>query len=212
MADSKARWIHKLLGELHAAHGAFSLEYLRLAGSEEIIAMLTTYDGVGYKTAACVCLFGLGRDVFPVDTHVHRLCNRLGLVRTHTPDKTFAAMQPLVPKGRAYQLHTNLIRLEDAYAVHNTPDAASARSLTNVRGERKIILPPIPSSEARKWILCCWIISEQRISKTFHLHSHCMLRNVLHPASKMFQFFHAARPTSSPLYTVMSGHPSHMFC
>lgn len=47
MADSKARWIHKLLGELHAAHGAFSLEYLRLAGSEEIIAMLTTYDGVG---------------------------------------------------------------------------------------------------------------------------------------------------------------------
>jgi len=110
MAESKARWIQKLLGELKAARKTLSMEYLRTTPTEEIFAELTRYDGVGMKTTSCVCLFALGRDVFPVDTHVHRVCNRLGLVKTKTPDKTFEAMKPLVPKGKAYSLHTNLIR------------------------------------------------------------------------------------------------------
>ncbi len=41
---------------------------------------LVGFDGVGPKTAACVLLFGLGRDVMPVDTHVHRVVGRLGIV------------------------------------------------------------------------------------------------------------------------------------
>lgn len=110
MADSKARWIQKLLRELRAKRKKLSMGYLRTTPTDEIFAELTAYDGVGMKTTSCVCLFALGRDVFPVDTHVHRLCNRLGLVKTNTPDKTFEAMRPLVPKGKAYSLHTNLIR------------------------------------------------------------------------------------------------------
>jgi len=110
MADSKARWIQKLLRELKAKRKKLSMEYLHATPTEDIFAELTAYDGVGMKTTSCVCLFALGRDVFPVDTHVHRVCNRLGLVRTNTPDKTFEAMRPLVPKGKAYSLHTNLIR------------------------------------------------------------------------------------------------------
>ncbi len=86
------------------------MAHLRRRDTDNVFEELTGYDGVGLKTAACVCLFALGRDVFPVDTHVHRVCNRLGLVRTATPDKTFLSMRPLVPAGRAYELHTNMIR------------------------------------------------------------------------------------------------------
>jgi endonuclease-3 len=110
MAPSKSKRLHALLAELKRTQGTLSMKHLKRMDDDAILTELTAYDGVGLKTAACVCLFALGRDMFPVDTHVHRLCNRLALVRTPTPDKTFAAMRALVPAGRAYELHTNLIR------------------------------------------------------------------------------------------------------
>ncbi|MDE3058565.1 MAG: endonuclease III, partial [Bacteroidota bacterium] len=48
--------------------------------------------------------------VFPVDTHIHRILNRLAVVRTKTPDKTFEAMKGNIPEGKSYSFHTNLIR------------------------------------------------------------------------------------------------------
>jgi len=81
-------------------------------GSEEVLTALVELNGVGVKTAACVLLFSLGRDIFPVDVHVHRLCKRLGMVPgTASAEKTFETMSRLVPRGKAYSLHTNLIRL-----------------------------------------------------------------------------------------------------
>jgi endonuclease-3 len=108
MADQKSKHIRAVL----AAHEPDGYSLRRLDGrtDEEIILELTAHDGVGVKTAACVCLFALGRDVFPVDTHVHRILNRLGVVKASTPHKTFEAMRSLVPRGRAYSFHTNLIR------------------------------------------------------------------------------------------------------
>ena len=50
------------------------------------------------------------RDVFAVDTHVHRLCNRLGLATTKTPDKTFEKVKDIIPNGKKFLLHTLLIR------------------------------------------------------------------------------------------------------
>ena len=54
--------------------------------------------GVGRKTANCVLLFGFGKNVIPVDTHVHRISNRLGLVKTKTPEKTEEALNRTVPR------------------------------------------------------------------------------------------------------------------
>jgi endonuclease-3 len=62
------------------------------------------------KTISCVLAFGLGRDVFPVDTHVHRVTNRLGLTNSKTPDKTFRDLRDKIPQGRKFLLHTLLIR------------------------------------------------------------------------------------------------------
>jgi endonuclease III len=49
---------------------------------------LTTLPSVGPKTANCVLVFGYGVPAVPVDTHVHRIANRLGIVRTRTPEET----------------------------------------------------------------------------------------------------------------------------
>jgi endonuclease-3 len=111
MANQKAARIKEALESIHQEYGRYDLGGVRRKPDQEIIESLTSMNGVGVKTAACVLLFSLGRDVFPVDTHVHRICNRLGLVRNcPTPEKTFWAMRSLIPEGRGYSFHTNLIR------------------------------------------------------------------------------------------------------
>ena len=59
---------------------------------------LTSLPGVGPKTANCVLVFGYGIPAIPVDTHVHRIANRLGVVRTRTPEQTEAALRERVPE------------------------------------------------------------------------------------------------------------------
>lgn len=123
MANQKAPRIRAVVRSLHHRHGGYTLGTLRSMSDQEAIDYLTALHGVGIKTAACVLLFSLGRDVFPVDTHVHRVCNRLGLVRDcPTPVKTFEAMRPLLPPGKGYSLHTNMIRFGRRVCRPATPD------------------------------------------------------------------------------------------
>ena len=111
MAQQKSARIKETLAEIRTRYGRYSLSALRRLPDSDVIDELTQFNGVGVKTAACVLLFSLGKDVFPVDTHVHRICNRLGLANgSKLPEHTFEMMKRLVPKGRAYTLHTNLIR------------------------------------------------------------------------------------------------------
>lgn len=109
LKNQKAKRIKMILKSVKNDTGTYSLGNLRKKSDDEIIDYLTSFEGIGKKTAACVLVFSLGRDVFPVDTHVHRLCNRMGLVKTKLPDHTFLDMRDLVPRGRAYSFHTNLI-------------------------------------------------------------------------------------------------------
>jgi endonuclease-3 len=79
--------------------------------SPKLWELLVGLKGVGPKTAACVLLFSLGRPYFPVDTHVHRVARRLGLV----PDEADAVeaqelLQAAVPAADVYDLHMLLIR------------------------------------------------------------------------------------------------------
>jgi len=53
---------------------------------------------VGPKTANCVLVYGFGEPRIPTDTHVHRVSNRLGLVRTKTPEATEQRLMRTVPK------------------------------------------------------------------------------------------------------------------
>lgn len=111
IANQKSRRIKRVLREITRRYGRMSLAPLHRQADEAMLNELVSLDGVGLKTAACVMLFSFGRDVFPVDTHVHRVCGRLGLAPgCRTPEETFRAMAPRVPAGAAHALHTNMIR------------------------------------------------------------------------------------------------------
>lgn len=62
------------------------------------IERLTKLPGVGRKVANCVLVYAFKKDAIPVDTHVHRLANRLGWVRTSDPEKTESRLEELVPR------------------------------------------------------------------------------------------------------------------
>lgn len=66
---------------------------------------LMTLPGVGPKTAACVLVYGFRKPAVPVDVHVHRISNRLGMVSTRKPEETQRALEDLVPPQ--WMLHVN---------------------------------------------------------------------------------------------------------
>ncbi len=72
-------------------------------------AALLSLPGVGLKTANLVLSLGLGQDYICVDTHVHRISNRLGLVQTKTADETEAALQTVVPRRWWQQLNRMMV-------------------------------------------------------------------------------------------------------
>lgn len=59
---------------------------------------LMRLPGVGPKTANCVRVFAYGDDAIPVDTHVHRIANRLGWVHTTSPEATESALEAVLPR------------------------------------------------------------------------------------------------------------------
>ncbi len=79
--------------------------------TEEAGHYLRQLPGVGPKTAACVLMFHLDRPAFPIDTHVHRVSKRLGLIGANvSADKAHELFTKVVPAEWVYALHVNLIR------------------------------------------------------------------------------------------------------
>ena len=88
-----------------------SLDHLRELPDDRALDYLTSIKGVGTKTAACVLCFSLGRPVMPVDTHVHRLAKRLGLVPPNaSPEKAHEILNEIVAPDLRFSLHVQLIR------------------------------------------------------------------------------------------------------
>lgn len=71
---------------------------------------LLSFPGVGRKTANLVLNLGFGIDAVCVDTHVHRISNRLGWVETKTPDETETALMEVLPKRYWIEINELLIR------------------------------------------------------------------------------------------------------
>lgn len=121
LSNQKSKSIKELLKKIDGKYGKLSLEHIRKMTNDEIYDELLQYKGVGVKTISCVLAFSLGRDVFPVDTHVHRLANRLGLVNTKTPVKTFSQLESRIPEGKKLLLHSLLIRFGRKVCRSNNP-------------------------------------------------------------------------------------------
>ncbi|MDP3103776.1 MAG: endonuclease III [Candidatus Methanoperedens sp.] len=74
------------------------------------IESLLLLPGVGRKTANCVLVYGFGMDAVAVDTHVHRISNRLGIVRTKTPEETETELRRVLPKRHWKHINELLVR------------------------------------------------------------------------------------------------------
>lgn len=122
LADLKARRIQAVLRQL----GDDDLEDLAEQPPDDALARLTALPGVGPKTAACVLLFACGRPVLPVDTHVHRVALRLGLIPQGT--RTAAAQARLeaqLAPDDVYSFHVNMIRHGRAVCRARNPRCAA---------------------------------------------------------------------------------------
>ena len=112
LANKKAATIQKLLNSIHAKHGSYSLQHLvgKEYSDEDVMEELTSYEGVGPKTASCVILFCLERDSFPVDTHVFRLSKLLGWVPAKSNRISAQAHLDIrIPGEFKYGLHVLMI-------------------------------------------------------------------------------------------------------
>lgn len=111
LANIKAPVIQEVLRTINDRTGAYSLDFLDDMTDREGLDWLTALHGVGPKTAACVLMFSLGRPVMPVDTHVHRVATRLGILASRTrAEKAHGQLEQLIPKESMYDAHMLLIQ------------------------------------------------------------------------------------------------------
>jgi endonuclease-3 len=111
LAPTKAPRIRAVLRALRDRGIALDDRALRRIRHDRLFDLLVALPGVGPKTAACVLLFSLDRPYFPVDTHVHRVAIRLGLVAPRsTAVQTQAQLQAALAPAEMYEVHMNLIR------------------------------------------------------------------------------------------------------
>jgi endonuclease III len=111
MYNQKAPRIVATLERLKELEGDYTLDHLATMELDEALAYLTAFPGVGHKTASIVLLFCFNRGAFPVDTHIQRISQRLGISgRRESPEKIKGIWERLLPPATFYPLHINLIR------------------------------------------------------------------------------------------------------
>jgi len=141
LAKQKAKSIKIILNKLLKEQGKITLDYLKELSNDEVLAELIKFNGVGVKTASCVLLFSLKRNVCPVDTHVHRTLNRIGLVKTKSPDRTFEVINENLQDGIAHSFHTNLIKLGREICKAGKPHCSICPLLKICTYEEKNMFP-----------------------------------------------------------------------
>ncbi len=113
LANAKTKDIEKIIKSI----GFYHVKARRIIDVAKIIEsqyggvvpanldQLVMLPGVGRKTANCVLVYAFEKPAIPVDIHVHRISNRLGLVETKTPEETEFALMEKIPKK--YWLRVN---------------------------------------------------------------------------------------------------------
>jgi endonuclease III len=111
LARQKVKVIKDLLRQIKAQHGTLDLGFLHEMTPEDATAYLAQFRGAGPKTVACTLLFACRKDTFPLDTHIFRVLRRVGLIPQKCSDqRAHEIMNTVVPPGKFYSLHVNLIR------------------------------------------------------------------------------------------------------
>jgi len=130
LSPTKSKVIRKICRALKAHFGRVTLAPLRRMADEECETFLTSLPGVGLKVARCVMMYSLGREVFPVDTHCWRICQRLGWIRKTSKDgvctkRDMNRLQDKIPAELRFSLHVNFISLGREICTDRNPNCTA---------------------------------------------------------------------------------------
>jgi len=110
LGPTKAERIQKALKIIREERGRYTIEFINEMSIEEGKSWLTEIPGIGPKTAAIILCFHFDKPVMPVDTHVHRISKRLGLVpESASRTKSHDILEEKVPDDIKYEFHRLLI-------------------------------------------------------------------------------------------------------
>jgi endonuclease-3 len=110
LPNVKAARIKRTLLKIFEERGELNIDFLRGKDVYSGMEWLQKLPGVGPKTAAVILNFGFGKNVIPVDTHVQRVSERLGIVPKTSAQKVQAILNKDVPGELAYALHVLFIQ------------------------------------------------------------------------------------------------------
>jgi len=137
LADIKVQRIRSILEAIlkerpkDCQRGEPSMEYLRKMPTNAVIEELSKFKGVGPKTISCVLLFAMGRNDFPVDTHVWHIAKRLGWVPPSAGrEETYKILNRAVPDDIKYELHVLFVE-HGKKCVH-----CARNNKTSIKGEK----------------------------------------------------------------------------
>ena len=110
LAPAKSGYIKDTLDFISDNWGKLDLNWICKKDPQWVEDTFTQVKGIGVKTINVVLSFACNADRFPVDTHINRICARLGLVPENSPpEKTYKLMADIFPKGKAFSFHINII-------------------------------------------------------------------------------------------------------
>jgi len=125
LPDIKAERILGALEFIKRSRGRLSIDFLGDMSPSDADAWLAQMKGVGPKTRSIVLLFSLGMPAFPVDTHIHRVSKRLGLIGLKvTREQAQLELGSLVSRRNFYNFHINLIEHGRAVCQARKPKCA----------------------------------------------------------------------------------------
>lgn len=110
LSTIKSKQIWGSLKKIKIDFGKCSLRTMKNMGDDEIHDYLIDLPGVSDKVAKCVMMYTMGRQVLPVDAHVHRVTRRLGWTTRKRADQSHEELEALVEPDRRYNFHVNCIQ------------------------------------------------------------------------------------------------------
>lgn len=123
-AEPKAANIKRVLKTIIEERGEPKIDFLNDLSTEDALTWLVALPGVGVKTASLVLLFCFGKPVIPVDSHLHRVCGRLGIIGEKvTPAAAHQILLELLPKDDhvLYNFHIDMLRHGQRICVWSRP-------------------------------------------------------------------------------------------
>ena len=144
-AEAKAPQIQKTIAKILELRGSADLSFLAELSADEGMAWLTELPGVGVKTASLVLLFCFAKPVLPVDTHVYRVSQRVGLLsaKVKTSTAAHAPLFALLPHDPhlLYNFHIALLLHGQRVCTFNAPRCSGCPALAICNYGRARVAP-----------------------------------------------------------------------